>query len=733
MKRILDTFGTKHSASVTGLSRRHFLQLSAIAGGGIMVGFHLPEVMAGTPVQMPHKTVQPNAFVRITADNWITVIVGHTEMGQGVTTIIPMLVAEEMDADWQRVRWEQAPTAPAYQNPLMHQQLTGGSLTTIAQYEPQRKAGAAVREVMLAAAAKRWHVDVSSLRTDTGRVIHDASDRSATYGELAVDAVGIEPPANPKLKDPKNFKIIGKPLRRIDAMTKVDGSGKFGMDAYVPGMLIAVLARPPLFGGKISHVDATVAKAMPNVVGVYETPQGVAVVAKDFWSAKRARDALVLMYSDVNGERVSTDEQRIMYRHLMSLEGTVARSTGDIGLAQRSAAKTFTADYWFPYLTHAPMEPLNATIDYRGGNTAEVWMSTQWPEGDQHAAASVLGLKPEQVKLNTLLTGGGFGRRSSLGFDVIIAAAHIAKAVRRPVKMIWTRDQDIQGGYYRPSAYHRLSATLDSQGTITSWTNRIAVQSIGTGTVMERFIVKNGIDSLSVEGAEDIPYAIPNLRVDLHTPRFQVPVLWMRSVGHSHTAFAVEHFLEEIAHGIGKDPYQMRRELLQEKPRHLATLDAVAKLANWSTQPKAGIFRGIVVHESYGSFVGTVVEASVATDQTLTVHKVYSVIDCGVAVNPDLVKAQMESSIAFGLSSALYGEITLNKGEVQQGNYDDYPVVRMSQMPQIETMVVESAESPGGAGEPGVAGVAPALANAILWATGQPVRSLPLRHSFRVV
>jgi isoquinoline 1-oxidoreductase subunit beta len=732
MKRILDTLANSTMATC-GVTRRTFLQLSAIAGGGLMVGLHVPGVVAEAGAQTTATgSVQPNPFVRITADNWVTVITGHTEMGQGVATVIPMLVAEEMDADWKRVRWEQAPVSPDYQNPLLHQQLTGSSLTTVAQYEPQRKAGAAVREVLIVAAAKRWNVEPSTLRTDTGRVIHTASHRSATYGELAADAVGITPPANPKLKDPKTFKIIGQPLPRIDTAVKVDGSGKFGMDAHIPGMLTALLARPPLFGGKVASFDATKAKSMPNVVGVYETPQGIAVVAKDFWSAKRARDALVLNYDGVVGERISSEEQRITYRNLMATEGTIARAAGDVEAARKSAAKSMTVDYWFPYLTHATMEPLNAAIDYRGGDTAEMWMSTQWPEGDRQAAASVLGLKPEQIKFNTMLTGGGFGRRSSLGFDVALAAAQIAKAVKQPVKMIWTRDQDIQGGYYRPSAYHRLSATLDAAGNITSWTDRIAVQSIGTGTVMEPFIVKDGVDSLSVEGSEDIPYAIPNLRVDLHTPRYQIPVLWMRSVGHSHNAYAVEHFLDEIAQSQGKDPYQMRRALLKDKPRHLGVVDAVAKLANWSTPPKPGVSRGIVVHESYGSFVGNVVEARVAADKMLSIHKVYCAIDCGVAVNPDLVKAQMESSIVFGLSSALFGEITLDKGQVQQGNYDDYAVVRMSQTPAMEVVVLQSAEPPGGAGEPGVAGVAPALANAILWGTGQPVRSLPLRHSFRI-
>ena len=714
-------------------SRRSFLQVGALAGGGLLAGFCLPASFRRAQAQpAPGAALQPNAFVRITPDNIVTVIVGHTEMGQGVSTALPMLVAEELDADWSLVRWEQSPTDKAYQNPLLHQQLTGGSITTVAQYEPQRKAGAAVRAVLMQAAAARWKVEVGALRTEAGRVLHPASNRSATYGELASEAAGIAPPANPSLKNPRDFRIIGRPLRRLDAATKVDGSARFGMDVHVPGMLTALIARPPLFGGKVARFDASQAKAMPGVVGVYEIPQGIAVVAKDFWSARRARDALVLAFDPVLGERISSDDQKSYYRNLMALDGTVARNDGDVAAARKSAARSVTADYHFPYLTHATMEPLHAVIDYRGGDRCEVWMGTQWPEGDQRAVSMVLGLKPEQVRFNTMLTGGGFGRRSSLGFDISRAAAQVAKAIRQPVKVIWTRDQDIRGGYYRPAAYCRLSATLDDQGAITSWTDRIAVQSIATGTPMEGFIVKNGIDALSVEGAQDLPYAVPNVRVDLHTPRYQVPVLWMRSVGHSFNAFAVEAFLDEVAAAAGKDPCALRRELLKDKPRHLGVLDAVAKLARWEVKPAAGVHRGIVVHASYGSFVAHVVEASVAADKALKIHKVWTAIDCGVAINADLIKAQMESAVVFGLSSALFGEITLKNGEVQQSNYDDYPVLRMHQTPPMETVIVRSFEPPGGVGEPGVPGVAPALANAIFAATGQPVRSLPLSHSFRI-
>jgi isoquinoline 1-oxidoreductase beta subunit len=716
-------------------TRRSFLQLSAVAGGGLLAGFHLPvgaqakqaDASAAAPL------FQPNAFVRIAPDNTVTIFVGATEMGQGASTVLPMMVAEELDADWRQVRWEQSPTAPAYRNPVYQAQLTGGSMTTSSMYESQRKAGAAVRAVLLSAAAQRWGVPAASLHTASGRVLHAASGRSASYGELASEAVGMVVPTDPPLKDPKDFKIIGKPLKRLDSQAKVDGSGIFGLDVHVPGMLTALIARSPYFGGKLVRFDATQAKAMPNVVGVFEIDNGIAVVAKDYWSAWRARRALKLEVDSTAGERISSADQRKIYESLMALNGTVAHKTGDAAAARATAARTMTADYWFPYLTHAPMEPLNIVIDYRGGDSAEAWIGTQWPDGEQQAIAQVLGLKAEQVKLNTTLAGGGFGRRASLGFDVAVPAAQLAKIVKQPIKLIWTRDQDIQGGYYRPAAYHRLTAALDAAGNIVGWTDRVAVQSLLTDTVMEAFTVSHGIDHVSVEGAADLPYAIPNVLVDLHTPRFQIPVLWMRSVGHSFNAYAVEHFLEEVLRSTGRDSYQARRALLKDKPRHLATLDTVAALANWQTPPAAGRTRGIVVHASFGSFVGTVIEVSVAADRTLTVHGVWCAIDCGIVVNPDLVKAQMESSIVFGLSSALFGEITLDKGLVQQSNFDDYPVLRMYQTPQITTSIVPSAEKPSGAGEPGVPGVAPALANAILAATGQPVRALPLSHMFRIV
>ncbi len=718
------------------VSRRSFLQIGALAGGGLVAGFYLPAVTRLTPLfAAEQKVLQPNVFVRVTPDDWITVTIGHTEMGQGVSTIIPMMVAEELDADWSRVRWEQAPTAPAFAHPMLHSQLTGGSLTTMAQFMPQRQAGAALRAVLIAAAAKRWSVAAASLKTDSGRVIDAVGKRSATYGELASEAVGIPVPEKLTLKERKDFRIIGKPMRRLDGASKVDGSAKFAIDIDRPGLLTAVVAHPPCFGGKARGVDASKAKAVPGVLGVYELPTGVAVVGKDFWSAKKGRDALVVDWDPALGERASSQTQAAYYAKLLDAPGTRAHAIGDMAAANKSAAKTLSSDYHFPYMTHAPMEPLGATVELRADAT-EIWASTQWPEGNQRVAAALLGLKPEQVIVNTTITGGGFGRRSYPGHDFVREAVQVAKAARAlnaPIKLIWTREDDIRGGAYRPTAATRLTATLDRRGQISSFSQRLVVQSIGATTPFKDLIVKDGVDHLSVEGsASELPYAVPNMHVDLHTPDSGVPVTWMRSVGHSFNAYAVETFIDELAKAAAKDPYQFRRALLSTKPRELAVLDAVAKRAQWSVKAAAGVHRGIAFHSSYGSHVASVVEVSVSPKRELKVHRVVIGIDCGIAINPDLVVAQMESSVVFALTSTYFGEITLRKGVVEQSNFDDYPLLRMYQTPRIETIVIDSDQKPGGAGEPGVPPVGAALANAIFAATGEPMRSLPLKHHFQI-
>jgi isoquinoline 1-oxidoreductase beta subunit len=714
----------------TTSSRREFLQVTVAVGGGLVASLTLPRALRAA-MPAPVTDLAPNPFVRISPDNWVTIVVGHSEMGQGTSTALPMIVAEELDADWSRVRWEQSPTAPAYASPVFHIMVTGGSMTTPGEYEPQRKAGAAVRLMLVAAAARKWGVAPATCRTESGRVLHAASGRSATYGELASDAAAVPVPAAESitLKSPKDFRIIGTPRTRLDARTKVDGTAQFGLDVQVPGMLTALIARPPVINGKVKSFDPSAASAVPGVKGVYEVPEGIAIVAKDYWAAKRGRDALVASWDPDLGERITSGDQRTAYRKLMDVPGTVARQDGDVSGAAKAARKTVTATYEFPYLAHACMEPLNCVADVRA-DSCEIWVGTQSQTLDTVNAARAAGLKPEQVKLHTMFLGGGFGRRSNPQSDFTTAAVHVAKAAGAPVKLIWTREDDMKAAWYRPTAVCRVTATLDAAGNPTSFAYRIAVQSIAAPTPFAPFMIQGGVDALSVEGAREVPYAIPNVLVDLHTTHYNVPVLWLRGVGHNINAYAVETFIDELAGLAGKDPYQYRRTLLTGKPRHLAVLDAAARAAGWGKPLPAGVHRGIAVHSSYGSFTANVVELSVSKSREVTLKRVVCAFDCGRVINPDLVKAQMESSVVFGLSSTLLGEITLAKGVVQQGNYDDYPILRMYQTPPIEVVLVPSDEAPSGAGEPGVPTIGPAVANAIAAATGERVRTLPVKHSF---
>lgn len=714
-------------SSTNGLTRRDFLKTGATAFGGLVISFYLPTNGKRTEAAEQAAAVfAPNAFLRVGADDSITVIANHSEMGQGIYTGLAMLVAEELDADWSKVRVEAAPVDPAYNHTAFGIQMTGGSTSTWSEWERLRQAGATARAMLIAAAAETWKVDPATCRAENGHVIHTASGRRLSYGRLAEKASSMTPPQNVALKDPKDFKLIGKPTKRLDTPEKINGKGVFGLDVKVPGMLVAVVARPSVFGGKVKSFDASRAKAVSGVRHVVEIDRGVAVVANAYWPALQGRKALEIVWEEGQLSGLDSQTQGAQYVELAKQPGAVARKEGDVTTAMSRAVKKLEAVYEVPYLAHAPMEPLNCVADVRPDG-CDVWTGTQFQTGDRAAAAEVAGLKPEQVRIHTTLLGGGFGRRAVPDHHFVREAVQISKAIKTPVKVIWTREDDIHGGWYRPRWYDRISAGLDSGGNPIAWAHTIVGQSILAGTPFEQFMVKDGVDGTSVEGAAELPYAIPNVHVDLHSPKSGVPVLWWRSVGHSHTAFVVESFLDELAHAAGKDPYEYRRALLGKHPRHKRVLELAADKAGWGKPLPPGRARGLAVHESFGSFVAQVAEVSVSKEGKLRVHRVVCAIDCGPVVNPDTIEAQMESGIVFGLTAALYGEITFKNGRVVQHNFYDYKMLRMDEMPAVEVHIVPSAEKMGGVGETAVPPIAPAVANAIFAATGKRIRQLPIR------
>src|SRR5438876_1094171 len=605
--------------------------------------------------------------------------------------------------------------------------MTGGSTTSPAEWERYRKMGAVARTMLVEAAARQWNVEASSCRVDKGVVIHGATGRRATYGSLANAAAQLTAPADVPLKDAKTFTLIGKPTRRLDTPSKTNGTAQFGLDVSVPGMLTAVVARPPVFGGKVVKFDASETLKVPGVKAVREVPSGVAVIAERFWPAKIGRDKLVIDWDLGPNAGLSTDQMLRDFAEVAKQPGTIAKKTGDPATALKTAAKTITAEYDVPYLAHPMMEPLNCVVDLRP-DSCEIWTGTQFETIDRANAAQVAGLAPEKVKINTTLLGGGFGRRANPASDFVVEAVHVAKVAKAAVKVVWTREDDLGGGWYRPMWHDRFVAGLDAAGNPTAWMHTIVGQSIAQGTLFAQYMInKEGVDSTSVEGAADILYGIPNLQVDLHTPKIGVPVQWWRSVGHSHTGFSVESFFDEVAHAGGKDPYELRRQLLANQPRMSAVLNLVAEKAGWGKPLPPGRGRGIATHFSFDSYVAQVVEASVEKDGTVQVRRVVCAVDCGRVVNPDIVKAQMEGGIIFGLTAALKTEMTLENGRVQQKNFHDYQMLRMFESPEIEVHIVPSELSPTGVGEPSVPPAAPALTNAIFAVTGKRVRRLPIR------
>jgi isoquinoline 1-oxidoreductase subunit beta len=718
-------------------ARRHFLKgagaatVTALTIGFQWAGSGRASALAGAaPVAPPFA---PNAFVRIGTDNSITIISKHIEMGQGSYTGLATVLADELDADWAQVRVESAPAdASRYANLAFGKiQGTGGS-SAIANSWPQlRDAGAKARAMLLSAASSEWHVPVSELSVDKSVIYHSASRRQATFGSLVKRAAALPVPETVQLKDPKDFKLIGTAPARVDVAAKCDGTAQFTIDVEMPGMLVALLKRSPLFGGVAKSFDDAAALKVPDVVKVVQVPGGVAVIAKSFWAAKLGRDALIVTWDDSKAEKRSSAAMMDEYRRLADQPALPARKQGDAKKAIGEAARKISAGYEFPYLAHAPMEPLDAVVKL-DAKSCEIWAGDQFQTIDQMNAAHTAGLDPSQVSIHTLYAGGSFGRRANTISDYIVEAVSIAKAYGAdgtPIKLQWTREDDIRGGLYRPMYFHKLEAGLNAQNELTGWHHVIVGQSIMAGTIFAAGM-KDGIDNTSVEGAANIAYDIPNIGVDLSTTKAGVPVLWWRVVGSSHTTFAVEAFIDEVASAAGADPFAFRRKLLEREPRMKAVLELAADKAGWASGPlPKGRGRGIAVCEAFKSLVAQVAEVSVDEAGRIKVDRVVCAVDCGTAVNPDIIKAQMEGGIGFGLGAALYGAITLKDGRIEQGNFNNYRVLRMNEAPKVEVYIVPSNEKPTGVGEPGVAPIGPAVANAVFAATGKRVYVFPFSKS----
>lgn len=715
-----------NNMSVQDSSRRDFLKGSAALVGGLVIGFYLPmrsgrAYAADAP---PKQVFPPNAFIRIAPDDSITIVVNKSEMGQGVYTSLPMLIAEELEADWSRIKVESAPVAAVYNHTGFGMQMTGGSSSIPSSWEQLRRVGASARILLIRAAAQQWGVPEKECRAENSLVMHAKSGNKASYGKLA-DAASLLPlPDNVELKLPKDFKIIGKPVKRLDTPAKINGSAQFGLDVYLPGMLTVVIARSQVFGGKVKRFDATEARKVAGVQGVYQVPSGVAVAASGFWPAKTARDLLEIEWEEGPGAALSSPQMRKEYLDLAKTPGMVARKEGDTVQGFKKAHKSVSAEYELPYLAHAAMEPLNVVVDLKPDHCT-IWTGTQMQTMDAMMAAKTAGLKPEQVEIHTTFLGGGFGRRANPRSDFVIEAVQVAIAVGQTVKVVWTREDDMRGGNYRPMWSDHIEAGITKNGKLLAWKHTIVGQSIVVDTPFEGFLVKNGIDVTSVEGAANLPYMIPNLQVELHSPKNAVPVQWWRSVGHSHTAFVVETMIDELAQVAGKDPLAYRLDNLPAASRYRGVLQLAAKKAGWGSKKlPAGHALGVAVHESFNSYVAEIAEVSLDNGK-IRVHRVVAAVDCGMVINPDGVHQQIEGAIVYGLSAALHGAITLDKGRVVQSNFHDYAPLRYSEMPLVEVHIVQSNLPPTGIGEPGTPPIAPAVANALFKLTGKRLRRMP--------
>jgi len=712
-------------------NRRQFIKDTALATSGLIIAFTVP-ALAGkrrlldqAPIAAPGKILAPNAFLRIGPDGTVTITLSHCEMGQGISTSLAMLIAEELDADWQKIKVEDAPAALAYYHTMYGTQRTGGSSSLLSEFDRYCNAGATARAMLVQAAAKRLQADVKDCKTENGYVI--AGDKKLSYGELAEEAAALPVPTEVTLKERTDWKLIGKPIKRLDTPVKVNGEAIFGMDIHFPGMLTALVARGPVPGAKVKTYNAKATLAIPGVRQVVVVPTGVAVLADNFWAAKKGREALKIDWELGQAVRINSATLLSEFRQRADEGGLVATNTGNPENVFPKAAHVVEAEYFQPFLAHAPMEPLNCTVQLTA-DKCEIWTGTQTVTDDQKAASDITGLPIDNVFIHNQFLGGSFGRRNITRSDFVREAVEVAKASGKLVKTVWTREDDIQGGMYRPAFLHRFKIGLDSAGAPIAWKQISVGQSVMTGGPFEKVAVINGVDQFSIEGMHTVEYvkSIPDQRIELNTPVWPISVDNWRAVGLSHTIFAMESLVDELAYAVKKDPVEYRRMLYRDAPRHLKVLEMLAEKSNWEQPLPAGHGRGIAVFEAVGSYAGVVAEVAVMKDMPLKVHKVTCVIDCGTVVNPDGVIAQMDSNILYGLSTTMYSEITFKAGRVQQSGFLDYKVLRMNETPEIETFIMPSNEKPGGIGEAAVGQIMPAITNAIFAATGKRIRSLPL-------
>ncbi len=715
------------------VSRRTFLQTSIGASGALLFAFDLPgfgggrrslfaeaEAAEDSGVKYP-----PSSFIRVEPDGTTVFQINMLEMGQGVNTSMAQLLAEEMDADWSKVRSESAPVDPVFNHTMYGTQLTGGSTALKSSYDQHRMIGAMARAMFLQAAAEKWGVPANTLRTENGTVIGEKG--TFTYAELAPEVAKQKPPVKVELKDSTRFKYIGKPMERMDARDKVTGKAQYGLDVQLPGMLYCVVARPPVFGAKVKSVKDAAARATPGVKNVIQLSDRVAVLAENTYAARMGRDAIEVQWETTGKEGVSSETILASYREAAKVPGAIAENKGNVEGELERAPKKIEAEFYFPYLAHACMEPMNCTINY-DGSKCEIWSGHQMPTVDRDTAAATLGLDKEKVLVRTTYAGGSFGRRASKNSDYVVEACQIAKEAKVPLKVFWTREDDMKGGYYRPYTLHKVSLGLDASGTPRAWDHRIVGQSPVGDSIFEKAMVKNGIDLTSVEGVANSHYAMPNRRVTLALERQHVPALWWRSVGLTHSAFVMETLLDELAQEAKKDPLDFRLDLLKSSPRHVEVLKLLKKHSPWGKPAPEGHAYGLAIQESLDTVVGQVAEVSMVDGQP-RVHRVWATVHCGRVVNPEGARQQVEGGILYGLSAALYGKIPIVNGAPTADNFNDYPVVRMSEAPEVKTFFVETTDNPTGLGEPGVPPIAPAVANAVYRLTKKRVRSLPFKDS----